>query len=304
MSKPLCLSEIELLVNQQNTGDSESSTYFMNLGNLHRVDFYSSGSLISPEDLGLISSGLNNQDDFTEDSFDQSISMLHAAEDQGISSEDYVTNTSSDHNISILHATEDLGFASESKQVLSPIFQNLSDNSDDDPDWVLVISQRRRSFCPLRSQVEEHLDFDESIRSLSVQDLKRNRNLFLKPRRILPFLDDEDSDSDDNVLGLLSNLWQVSTVRVIIISDGCGHQNQNRILSSALSDLAQRRKICIEQLYLEKGHTMMEVDSVQSTIEQYIKPPIFAPSDYITRIKQARPQKPYDVKSIHYDFFR
>ncbi|KAH9632642.1 hypothetical protein HF086_008469, partial [Spodoptera exigua] len=48
---------------------------------------------------------------------------------------------------------------------------------------------------------------------------------------------------------------------------------------------------------------MMEVDSVHSTIEQYIKPPIFAPSDYITRIRQARPQKPYDVKSIHYDFF-
>lgn len=48
---------------------------------------------------------------------------------------------------------------------------------------------------------------------------------------------------------------------------------------------------------------MMEVDSVHSTIEQYIKPPIFAPSDYITRVRQARPQKPYDVKSIHHDFF-
>lgn len=94
-----------------------------------------------------------------------------------------------------------------------------------------------------------------------------------------------------------------STERIIIISDGCGHQNRNRILSSALGDLAQRKKISIEQLYLEKGHTMMEVDSVHSTIEQYIKPPIYAPSDYVTRMRQARPQKPYDVKSIHYDFF-
>ncbi|CAG9794569.1 unnamed protein product [Diatraea saccharalis] len=94
-----------------------------------------------------------------------------------------------------------------------------------------------------------------------------------------------------------------SVERIIIISDGCGHQNRNRILSSALSDLAQRKKVTIEQLYLEKGHTMMEVDSVHSTIEQYIKPPIYAPSDYIIRMRQARPQKPYDVKSIHYDFF-
>lgn len=91
--------------------------------------------------------------------------------------------------------------------------------------------------------------------------------------------------------------------RIIIISDGCGHQNRNRILSSALSDMAQRKQWNIEQLYSEKGHTMMEVDSVHSTIEQYIKPPIYAPSDYLTRIRQARPQKPYDVKSIHYDFF-
>ncbi|KAH9635544.1 hypothetical protein HF086_003158 [Spodoptera exigua] len=171
-----------------------------------------------------MSSGLNNQDDVTEDLFDQSISMLHAAEDQGIASEDYVTNTSSDYSISILHITEDLGFASESKQVLSPIFQNLSDNSDDDPDWVPVISRRRRSFYPLRSQVEEHLDFDESIRSLSVQDLKRherlinirNRNLFLKPRGILPFLK-EDSDSDDNVLGTMLLGDEVSTLRFLFL---------------------------------------------------------------------------------------
>lgn len=94
-----------------------------------------------------------------------------------------------------------------------------------------------------------------------------------------------------------------SMKRIIIISDGCAHQNRNRILSSALSDLAQNKKINIEQLYLEKGHTMMEVDSVHSTIEQYIKPPIYSPSDYITRMRQARPQQPYDVKSIHFDFF-
>lgn len=55
------------------------------------------------------------------------------------------------------------------------------------------------------------------------------------------------------------------TERVIIISDRCGHQNCNRILSSPLSDYAQKKKISIEQLNLEKWHTMMEVDSVHST---------------------------------------
>ncbi|CAG4936433.1 unnamed protein product [Parnassius apollo] len=65
------------------------------------------------------------------------------------------------------------------------------------------------------------------------------------------------------------------TEQVTVISDGCSHQNRNRILSSALSDLSQRMNISVEQLYLEKGHTMMEVNSVHSTIEQYIKPPPF-----------------------------
>lgn len=90
--------------------------------------------------------------------------------------------------------------------------------------------------------------------------------------------------------------------QVIIISGGCGHQNRNRILSSALSDLAQRLGIIIEQLYLEKGHTMMEVDSIHSTIEKYIKPPIYAPSDYVVRMRQARSHNPYEIKCVHYDF--
>ena len=140
MSKPLCPSEIELLVNQQNTGDSGSSMFY-DFGEPPTVERCSSGSLITPEDLGLISSGLNYQDDVTEALSDQSISVLHVTEDQGIASKDDNTETLSDHSISILHATEDPGIASESRQVLSPtpIFENLSDNSDGDPDWIPVI---------------------------------------------------------------------------------------------------------------------------------------------------------------------
>ena len=56
--------------------------------------------------------------------------------------------------------------------------------------------------------------------------------------------------------------------RVITISDGCGYQNRNKTLSSALSDFAREKSMTVEQLILERGHTMMEADSVHSTLEQ------------------------------------
>lgn len=91
---------------------------------------------------------------------------------------------------------------------------------------------------------------------------------------------------------------------ITIISDGCNYQNRNKVLASALCDYAYFFKVKVEQIILEKGHTMMEVDSVHSTIEHYIKPPIYAPQDYITRMRQARPKQPYDIRVIHYDFFK
>jgi hypothetical protein len=78
----------------------------------------------------------------------------------------------------------------------------------------------------------------------------------------------------------------------ILISDGCNYQNRNRILSSVLSDTARLNNVTIEHLYLEKGHTQMEADSVHSTLESYFNPPIYAPSDYISRMRLGRPGKP------------
>ena len=45
----------------------------------------------------------------------------------------------------------------------------------------------------------------------------------------------------------------------------------------------------IEQIILEKGHTMMEVDSVHSTLERMFNPPIYSPSDYLSRMRQTWP---------------
>ncbi|KAF2904058.1 hypothetical protein ILUMI_02116 [Ignelater luminosus] len=69
--------------------------------------------------------------------------------------------------------------------------------------------------------------------------------------------------------------------KVVLISEGCNYQNRTKVLSSALSNIAVEKSIVIIQLYLEKGHTMMEADSVHSTFEQYFKPPINSPMDYV-----------------------
>lgn len=86
------------------------------------------------------------------------------------------------------------------------------------------------------------------------------------------------------LINYITNL-ALETEWVIVIYDGCDHQNRNRVLSNASSDLSQRMKLSIEQLNLEKG-AMMQVDSVHSTIKQYIYP-LFTHSDYVARMQQA-----------------
>jgi hypothetical protein len=97
---------------------------------------------------------------------------------------------------------------------------------------------------------------------------------------------------------------QLSYKKIIIISDGCSYQNRNKVLSSALLKLAKETGLEIEQLILEKGHTMMQVDSVHSTLEKKFRPPIYTPSDYITRMREARPKQPFHVHHVEYTFFK
>lgn len=92
--------------------------------------------------------------------------------------------------------------------------------------------------------------------------------------------------------------------KVILISDGCAYQNKNKTLCNALSNLSTIKGIMIEQIILEKGHTMMEVDSVHSTLEKKFKSPIYTPTDYISRMLQARPSQPYIVHYLEYTFFK
>ncbi|CAG4957283.1 unnamed protein product [Parnassius apollo] len=59
--------------------------------------------------------------------------------------------------------------------------------------------------------------------------------------------------------------------KVILISDGCAYQNKNKVLCSALANLSAVKELTIEQIILEKGHTMMEVDNVHSTLEKSLR---------------------------------
>lgn len=92
--------------------------------------------------------------------------------------------------------------------------------------------------------------------------------------------------------------------RVLMFSDGCGYQNRNKVLASALNDFAKHKGVEIEQRFLEKGHTMMEADSVHSTLERLFNPPIFLPSDYLNLMAQARPKQPYSIHHLDYTFFK
>lgn len=57
-------------------------------------------------------------------------------------------------------------------------------------------------------------------------------------------------------------------------------------------------------MILEKGHTMMEVDTVHSILEHVFKPPIYMPSNYYSRMQMARPDKPFNVNIINHKFFK
>lgn len=91
---------------------------------------------------------------------------------------------------------------------------------------------------------------------------------------------------------------------IIIWSDGCTSQNRNKTLSNALLSYSEEKKVEIEQKFLVKGHTQMEVDSVHSLIERKLKnKSIHLPSDFLRITKEARcTPEPYRVKELTFDF--
>ena len=71
-----------------------------------------------------------------------------------------------------------------------------------------------------------------------------------------------------------------------------------------LADPSKEINVTISQLILERGHTMMEVDSVHAMIERNLIEPLYAPSDFYTAMKTARRENPYKLTICDHSFFR
>lgn len=101
------------------------------------------------------------------------------------------------------------------------------------------------------------------------------------------------SDKCDNTIGLPIIIW----------SDGCTSQNRNSVVSYAFLSYSVNNKVEIQQKYIFKGHTQMEVDSVHSSIERKLKNcPIYLPSNFARFTEQARVKGSYEVKQMSFDF--
>ncbi|CAG9771281.1 unnamed protein product [Ceutorhynchus assimilis] len=103
----------------------------------------------------------------------------------------------------------------------------------------------------------------------------------------------------------LESFLNIKVKPVVLWSDSCGYQNKNNILSNALSLLATKYSVTVEQKYLEKGHTQMECDSTHSLIERRLKgKDMYLPTDYINIIKDARKNPfPLDVEYLNHTYF-
>ncbi|KAF2883383.1 hypothetical protein ILUMI_22796 [Ignelater luminosus] len=101
------------------------------------------------------------------------------------------------------------------------------------------------------------------------------------------------NEMTENVLEWLELLPKVP-------SHYCRSSSSCTYVESVFRSISHMRK----QLFLEKGHTMMECDSVHAISEKYFIPPINAPSDYIAQMRNAQQKQPYHIKVVDYTFFK
>lgn len=97
-----------------------------------------------------------------------------------------------------------------------------------------------------------------------------------------------------------------SSKPIIIWSDGCTYQNRNAIFANALLAFAQEKNVVVEQKFLLKGHTQMEVDTVHAVIKNQLDDvKIYLPSDYMRETEKARKKpRPYRAKEFDFNFIK
>lgn len=98
---------------------------------------------------------------------------------------------------------------------------------------------------------------------------------------------------------------------VSLFSDTCGGQNRNQNVAAMLMYMVQNTQLnIIEQKFLEPGHSMMECDSMHSTIEAQKKHiPVYLMNDWLNIFRMARStrtkksNKPYSVTELKFNDF-
>lgn len=76
---------------------------------------------------------------------------------------------------------------------------------------------------------------------------------------------------------------------IVVYTDGCWYQNRNVVLSSGLLKYSIKYKVNVQQKYLIKGYTQMELDSIPSLVERSCKEKdIFLSTDYVRYTLNAR----------------
>ena len=97
----------------------------------------------------------------------------------------------------------------------------------------------------------------------------------------------------------------VSTVVLYMHRDGCCNQNRNVTLSNDVAGYASAKKKAVFQRFLEKGHTFIEVDSVQSVIENKMRGrEIFWPAEYVWLTSCTCQDLSYLVKQVDHVSFK
>jgi len=96
-----------------------------------------------------------------------------------------------------------------------------------------------------------------------------------------------------------------SVRHLVMFSDTCGGQNRNKNFSAMCLRAVKEYSIeCIDHLFMESGHSQMEVDSVHSTIENACRnQDVYAPTDYYKIISMARRGQPYRVHVLNTENF-
>lgn len=91
---------------------------------------------------------------------------------------------------------------------------------------------------------------------------------------------------------------------LIMYSDTCGGQNRNQHLSAMFMHLVSARKLIIDQIFMESGHSQMECDSAHSSIESCVaRVNVYAPTDYYRLASVSRRTKPFQVVVMDSDDF-